>query len=844
MNTKAKKTIAAAAALLLLLAAFFCVLLLPAPSSAHAQEASADASVFLPSSYEQYLELRAPKDIAVSDTHLAIADGNRIYIYARAGGKYNVFTHGAESSSFGQIQLDGSTLYFTDSAMNLYAIDLTVETLAEKSLGYSLSNFLIAEGSLYGATTAGNTTSLYALSLEGQTSIPDVDPIASNLPAQLPMTYDAGVLYYANNNAVYTVDVADNSESGGMMPLDGAATNRHPAAIAAADGKMYFIDDTGFYRSDLAGNAELLDGSGGYRALTRAGDKLYCIKDGEAAEFDLRTQAFTDYRITSASDAENRLAGAVDIARAGKLLVAADAGNNRISVCNTATGECSAVLPPDGLADFTPELVATDGDLIAVSSGARIFTCTYGEKNLTESPDLPTSNVRGLACVYGSVYYVTDNNVYGKLGGEEIIRGGYGTPSGLAADLYGDLFVSYAVTGEVRRFAESEFLKEGGGELLDATLPDGCTAFGVDFEGNLYTLTGDALCGADGSELATCDGGDYVFLQSAGSIPLSFAVGFEDSGVYFLFGDYIVKKDLGIPTLSGIEADGVAEQVFAPHGENLFIDIPAGTIGVRTELEPLKEGPACFPYSFYYRTAENVRGVLLAEKGDYVLVLLYEVSDYDRVFTVNLFRVEPELRQPVPEAEYWQSAQQTRYLTSAVSGYYFPCLHPSLACAELPRGAKVSVLGYAQAPERSYALIEYTENGQGMSERETSETIFFVPASYLSDVSPIPEEEGKFEPAWLKASANGVVFTADDGETLTVKERTRAYFSENGDGTYTARISVDGKVYTAYNVAAGMIDRGASDALRISLIVILTVTAVGIVGAYFYLLPRKKNGDV
>ncbi len=841
MSTKGKIRIAGLSAALLLVAAVLCML--PASSLLPAAAETVGGTA-LPPTYEQYLDLTSPKDVAVSETHIAIADGNKIYLYPRAGGKYRVFTQGAESASFGKIQLCGNILYYTDAAMGLFCLDADASSPEPTDLKYNLANFIVAEGKLYGTTSTGGTTSLYSLSLEGQTSIPQTDPIASNLPAQLPMTYEDGTLYYAVNNMIFAVNVEDDSVIETLRMLDSTTGLRHPLSIVARGGEMYFTDETGLYCSDMGGTSELLDASTDYSALTREGDTLYCVKGDEICAYDMAKRAFTPYRITASSDAPNRLSGAVNIARAGDLLVTADAGNRRISVYNLATDSYSVILPPEGNDAFTPDLIATDGDLIAVSSGARIYICRYGDTALEEFPDPPKSNVRGLACVYGSVYYVTDNNTYGKLGQGDVIRGSYGTPCALTADLYGDLYVIYAVTGEVRKFAESEFLKTDGGELLGFVLPEGHGTVCADFEGNLYTLVNGTVYKNGSEPVVSVSGGDYVFLQSGSpALPVSFALGFEDADAYFLFGDYIVKRDVGIPTLSGIDAGGIREELFAPHQkEELLIDIPAGTIGVRTDLDSFREGdPTHFPYSFYYRTAEDMRGLLLASKGDYVLVVLYEVSDNARVFTVDLFRLEPERRQLVPESEYWQERQEVRYLSSAVSAYYFPCLHPALADCALSRGVSVTVLGYVTAPERTYALIEYTKDGHTMSEDGALGKAFgYVPLAYLTEIAPIPENEGKYEPAWLKASGQGVIFTAESGETLTVYERTRAEFSENGDGTYTARISVDGKVYTA-TVAANMIDRGENDALRISLIVILTVVAVGIVGGYVYLLPRKKQ---
>ena len=45
------------------------------------QTATAKDKLLLPSDYQQYLSLRAPTDVCVSEKYTAIADGNLIYFY-------------------------------------------------------------------------------------------------------------------------------------------------------------------------------------------------------------------------------------------------------------------------------------------------------------------------------------------------------------------------------------------------------------------------------------------------------------------------------------------------------------------------------------------------------------------------------------------------------------------------------------------------------------------------------------------------------------------------------------------------------------------------------------------
>ena len=76
------------------------------------------------------------------------------------------------------------------------------------------------------------------------------------------------------------------------------------------------------------------------------------------------------------------------------------------------------------------------------------------------------------------------------------------------------------------------------------------------------------------------------------------------------------------------------------------------------------------------------------------------------------------------------------------------------------------------------------------------------------------------------------------GEERIVTERTQVQLFDNGDGTYTARLSEDSSYYAI--VTADMVDNDGSEAIRIALIVILTVLALLIIGVYIFLLPREK----
>lgn len=847
MKTKAKNLILGACALVLVALALWGASLPRLGAKAADLVTGANAALALPSSYEQYLSLEAPVDAAFSEDYIAVADGRTLYLYDRAKVAYSAATL-SEGRTIAKLGFAGNRLFVSDTGAGnfFYEYDFPSQTLVPYA-GINCSTFCIDGDILYTATVSSDT-GIYAYSVSALSpsgAIPAAKPLGVIRERNSPsLTVSDGTLYCAFGDRVFYPDVTGQFGTDAFYLASDPATAADVKAVCFHEGTLYYTARDGLYLSNpTTHQSTLLIEGAGFGSLTSYGGALYAVRGNAVHRVSLEGEAaLSDYEISAASSSTGRLSGAVDSVRAENILVTADAGNRRISVSEIAETEAgnvirsTSVIPcvgEDGT-PYVPELVATDGDLIAVSSANYIYLYRAHETAYFYRHNADTTDVRGLVCVYGACYYVTEYG-YGKAeaGYTAFPRSG-NAPKALAADVYGTLYVVCA-SGSVEAYTETAFLDRDvlHGSPLDITLPAEFTSLRADFEGNLYCLAGNALY-KNGDRLRTFGkmSPELQFVYQGADMPLSFALGYEDSEVYLLYGNYFVKTSrlAEIPTLEEIDATGIGESVFAPHGvEGLLLDIPAGTIGVRTDLDLLKDDPACFPYRAYYRTSEATRGVLLAVKDRYALVLVYEIGETSRTFSAVLFRMNGEIA-PVATQEYWRAEEAHRYLTDDVSSYDFPCLHTALAETRLARGTAVHVLGYVEAPERRYAFVE----SEDTAERG------FIPAAYLTDIRPVPDAPEVYEPAWLKASKAGVTFRAEDGTERVITERTRAEFVENGDGTYTARIvGEDGKLYTAV-VPASMIDRGESDAVRISLIIILTVLAVGIIGGYCYLMPRKK----
>ncbi len=812
--------------------------------SASAEEAKAkDAALFLPTSYEQYLQLEAPSVAAFSAGHIAIADGDKLYLFDRDKECYTE-TAVPVGESVTQLGFAGERLFVSTRSASNYFYEYDFGSGTFNKSGINFTTFCIDGNTLYTANVGGTSTTIasYRITAEG---VNETAAMLGTLNEHTTpnMTIIEGNLYCAFEHTVYFQNENRQFDDKSCFFLSNNAPEvTQVNSVCAVGNYFYYTAREGLYRTDSASNSKLIAEGEDFSALTAFGGKLYMIAGSSIKELVPTEEGakLSGYEIAASSDSENRLVSATDSARAGDLLVTLDTGCGRVSVYNFATKKYSQI---SGIDELSPTHVATDGTIIALSTEHDIYCATYSEKEemtFAKVKEGTQSPICGIVCVYGEVYYVT-GNIYGKVGGEEVFHATHDSPCALASDVYGDLFVVCGSAREVVRYTEREFCNaDAEGEVLPFRLPEGFFSLRADFEGNLYYLLGDTLQRNGDEVIATVHGSDHVYTMSEGD-PLAFALGYEDDAVYFLFENYIVATldgALDIPTLDEIDAGNVREEIFCVHGkENLFVDIPAGTIGIRTDLDGLKADAAdgCFPYEFYFRTKEDARGVLLAKKDGFALVELYESEDAGRTFTANLFHIDLEKEDLlVPRESYWTDETATKYLSSDVSLYFYPCLPSALADARLVRGSKVEVKGVVHAAEQyDYAFVEYTS-------AEKAVLSGYVPVDYLSDDLPFEPSEEEFLFATLKKNPDGYLFMSGE-ESLTLYGGERVRLEKKADGTYTARYSDEsGNVFSAV-IEEKYLDFGQNDSLRIALIAILSVVAVLIVGLYVWFLPKKKK---
>ncbi len=818
------------AAMLLLFAGVFA-------RGALSAEAEPSAELFLPGSFEQYLPLEHPADVAMNDSYIVVADGSSLYIYDKDAAAYERYDHlvqtlgGLEPRNITKIGFtsDGR-LFFSDQDTHLFLYGFATKE-AQIQSEIPCSTFLIDGDTLYTAAVANGRTTFLAfphrggISYDRSRTIGSLDASTSISPHLFVLD---GVLHCAVNSMVYLYRDNGVTFEPSWKPLAGEEIVQDLTSVAVLGGKIYYTVNgaiqsrNGLYTTTLEGGATLLLPGDGFNALSVYREKLYCVKGATVRELETDGTAmrYTGYEIAADSDSPNRLAQAGDTVRARDLIVTADCGNARLSVYNTRTGEFGVL--DSGVANC----VATDGYVIAAGVGSSVLLYRYGE----ETPYYvhTTANaVTGVAVVFGRCYYVTEHH-YGvaEEGAVEITRAN--SPTALTSDVYGNLYVADQ-QNRVLRYTEEEFFDrdfESGELMTDGwQLPGGYRSLRADFGGGLYYLYENAVY-QNGTRLATADASGCVYLAKREMPDLvSFALGFEDNKLYFQYGSFMTStENVSFPSLSTIPAGDAYKEVFStPERDRLsFTEVTSGATGIRVDAANLGEESVYFPYVDYYRTPEGGKGIEIAERGDFRLVALFENHDY----TIALYPADACTEVPL----LWEDVlPAARYTASEVALSYYPCLSEPLTIERLPRATELTLLATVECGGMfGFGYVRY------------GNTAGYVPLSYLSETMPVPSLPDEYTLGYLKASEEGVLFRAENGDTLLVTERTQVKIYEGKNNLYFVRFTKDGVEYTA-QVTDKMIQTGDPDALRVSLIIVLSVVAVGVVAAYVLFVPHKKK---
>lgn len=812
--------------------------------TAYPVSASDGLSLFMPSSYEQYLDLNAPTDATMNEKYIAVADGNALYLYDRATESYSRYLHYAGNGdarilSKLQFSSDGR-LFFSTQDAQLYEFDIENKT-AEIQSNIPCSTFVIADSTLYTAAVSPSGTTIYSMSLNDALvfdNVREIGTTSSTLNATPRLTVAGGVLYCAIDYHIYSYTYDGTRYVENLHELSDVS---YLTSFHYYQGEFYYTingaqNGNGLYRASFSGASDLLYEGRELVSLFTYDNSLFCVQGKSIRQLTIgETQAtLSGYEIGAGSNAINRINSAGETVRAGNLFVIADAGNHRVLVYHTKEETFTAY---DNLGG-TPEKIATDGTTFAVGVGSNILVYEYGNLQPIQTYSVG-SNVTGIACVYGTYYYTTHNRDYGIVSEQNQRTNRQNTdPVAITNDLYGNLYVADA-NGSITKYTEVEFATSATGTLVSEawSLPSSFSSLRADYEGNLYYLSGKNLY-RNGAVFHTLSANGLLYFgeNSVAPTPVSFSLCFEDNNLYVNYGNFILFTDaLDYPTLSTISAENVYHSVSQATQPNdlKFVTVEENSVGIELDLSALSQTSQYLPYQSHARIS-RASGVVLAESGDFSLVALYRGHGYKTYLC-------PTNSCTIITASKQEHISATRYISNEVSVTNYPMIFSALRQTKLARATKVDFLFTvfcAEIPDYAFAYISYERNGQ---------TQFgYIPINYLTTTNPIVSDYEQYRMGFLKPSDSGITFynVNDRSDTLQITDRTQVLIYSLSTDTFNVVFTAeDGTQYTA-QVTSNMLEFNTTDPLRIGLIIILCVIAVGIGTGYLIYVLKKRHDEM
>ncbi len=711
-----------------------------------------------PSSYEQYLPLASPSDVAFSDDYTAVADGNVIFIYDRLHSVYRKYEHTVNNelsaNKISKVEFsDDGDLYFLDASSYLYLFpmaSLSSEQIeAPTETKFACSTFTIEGETLYYTNVTG-TTNLSKTSLDTLDAT-KAQTLVEEIHSKPAIAFYEHRLYYTD----YGIR---------LMRVDPAAANSKPESVCVFDreikslainaDELYYTDTSGaFYaynftsllfeeqaKKELALTTEE---TGDNVALSPYEDRVYLVQGGSVREYECG-EGWTGFELSAASDSENRLNGASDSVLHGDLVLTADTGNKRISVYSRSDKTYRTIPSEDGLLRL-----ATDGSTVTAITPTKALVYDLASGELFTSFETFNGKLVGVASVYGTYYLVSDTNHYYKLSktidetsGEPVwtlegsLKQNSKSPRLMTGDIYGNLYVT--AVNNVYKFTEAEFMDEAafGAEICSA-IPTESEKLLVDYEEKVYALYRNTLYvyenGLKISEYPL--GKALVYTQTENTPVTTVAFGVEDNAAYITYdGNLTVcTADLQLPTVKAIQTETVSEDVFgSATAEFTVVETSENAILVAFDLAQTKDSEY-FSYRFYKRSEEPLTALKIGETSTYGVLAVFDKTTQEYTNYVVLKRYLTELDPSVYRKEYPTDAQTDGWLTNAVRLYKFPYLTPLLTSGNAVKNQKVTLLGEVTELDYDYYLISFTD-GEGNTQTG------FVPMSYVTDFNGAPPQ--------------------------------------------------------------------------------------------------------
>ena len=479
---------------------------------------------------------------------------------------------------------------------------------------------------------------------------------------------------------------------------------------------------------------------GSFSALSIFDGSVYAVDGNIIRRFNVTDLAFTGYEISNKSASQNRTNAVTDGYLVGNLLLLADDGNHRISICDTKSGD---FLTPIQNAMHTNYLVSDGNTVLAANADKAILysmqTETYGA--ILAEFDNFIGNVVGAASVYGKYYLALDNYCHylveadetGKWTCTETKRVATRQPSLLTSDVYGNLYV--ASGSKIHRYTEEQFLSiDQDGTEVYGNLPQATSKIMVDYAGSLYALIENNLYKL-GQEQAYPLSEPLVYTDTA--TLTSFTFGIENNETYLIYQENFAAKTtlLNLPTVKTIAVGETDDDIFAKESASFsVVQTKPDALVVYFDIHALQNAEV-FPYVSYARRALPFTALKIGETETHNALAIFNESTHEYQTCLVLKTQCEELPAEEYRADY--ETEKIGYLSNAVSLYKFPYLNAMLTATRLNAGTEIVLLGEIDKLDHPYYHVAFVnENGA----RQTG----FIPKAYVTlfnGAPPIPETE-------------------------------------------------------------------------------------------------------
>ncbi len=829
-----------------------CACVFGASFSVSAQSDTDDGDkLFMPTSYEQYLELTDPSDFVISDKYIAIADKKTsektvLYLFNRAENKYksyDVITTNTVSSLNFYSTDDNDYLFFLETGNLVNYISCKTFSQHEKVDNFSASAMYINGNEIYYAiqTSASSNvhfTTITNLSIDTESAKKiNSNPIeTSNYPTF--SEYNQNV-YFSANNHVY-------------LCLQESMSEKYNT-INAINHFIIFGESSNclIYTTNIVGN--ILIGANNTTPLQNKSATVVKYYNGHAyfltsngiLKYDIENEKFTDYEINKYSASLNRLNAPSDISMYGDKTVIADKGNERVIIYD---GENYVAVTTDKV---IPSKVCAGANNFIVANGAAIYVYDYSGKLLNETASINiNSDVSSATFSIDTYYIISSNGSTYSLDDKTLTISDAHSPQienalSITADLYGNVYVLNS-TGQITSYPVSSFFSnETAIGTSVARFNSDCKKILVDFNGNIYGLSDSTISiyknGTVSSQNISFE--NFVY-DGENKTARSFAFSLTDGSVYILSDGFIITKEIGVSTFKNISADELYNSVYqsAPSSNALIVNIPKGSIAVNLNATALNADSSVLPYLSYERLANDESGIVLGVIDAGYVVAIYKYTDSSssatlpsREYKICLISAN-NAASPTPNTSYFTEEEKTGYLSSNVNLYRRPLMQDFSKIKILERNTAVSVLGKVSLSKNiidsDYYFVKLADGNFG-----------FIPSSFITESVSINLENETFSYQTLKKGKTATL-TAATGESITLnnKEELRVYnLSASNEGYKVVSYEKDGVTY--YGEVSKKSLNSASPLVIITLVIVMLVTASVLLSSCYLLLRKKPSLD-